>query len=130
MGRFADSENVAQTPQRANISDMGFPTYSIRRLVELQIAELTGAEGSTMKQIAIALLAGVAAVVGLNQGASAADLPVKAAPPPAPVPVWTGFYVGVHAGAAWQSAPNWTLTDPNPGFFPTTGLASDDKEGA
>jgi outer membrane immunogenic protein len=24
-----------------------------------------------------------------------------------------GFYIGVHAGAAWQSAPNWAFTDPN-----------------
>jgi outer membrane immunogenic protein len=82
-----------------------------------------------MKRIAIALLAGVAALVSLNQGASAADLAVKAAPPPAPVPVWTGFFIGVHAGAAWQSDPNWTFTNPNARFFPSQGLPSDDKEG-
>ena len=54
-----------------------------------------------MKRVAIALLAGVAAVAGLGYSASAADLAVKAAPLP-PAPSWTGFYLGVHAGAAWQ----------------------------
>jgi outer membrane immunogenic protein len=63
-----------------------------------------------MKRVAIAVLAGVAAVAGLGYGASAADLAV--APPPPP-PSWTGFYVGVHAGAAWQSAPQWSFDDPN-----------------
>ncbi len=65
-----------------------------------------------MKRVAIALLTG-AALVGLNQVASAADMAVKAAPPPAPLPTWTGFYVGVHAGPAWQSNPSWSFNDPN-----------------
>jgi outer membrane immunogenic protein len=66
-----------------------------------------------MKRIAIALLTS-AAVVGLSQVASAADLAVKAAPPPppAPVPTWTGLYIGVHGGAGWESTPNWSVTDP------------------
>jgi outer membrane immunogenic protein len=64
-----------------------------------------------VKGIAIALLAGVAAVAGLGHAASAADLPVP--PPPPPPPSWTGFYIGVHAGAAWQSAPQWSFFDPN-----------------
>jgi outer membrane immunogenic protein len=66
-----------------------------------------------MKRIAIALLAGVAAVAGLGQNAWAADLAVKAAPAPVLAPTWTGFYIGVHGGAAWQSTPNWTFFDPN-----------------
>jgi outer membrane immunogenic protein len=77
-----------------------------------------------MKRIAIALLAGTA-LVSLSQVASAADMAVKAAPPPPPAPTWTGVYVGVHAGAAWQSAPQWTATDPNApanGFFPSYNL--------
>jgi outer membrane immunogenic protein len=38
--------------------------------------------------------------------AQAADLPLKA-PVPAPLPAdWTGFYIGAHAGAAWQFAQN------------------------
>ena len=55
-----------------------------------------------MKRFAIALLAGVAAVAGLGYSASAADLAVP--PPPPPAPSWTGFYIGVHGGAAWQSS--------------------------
>jgi len=55
------------------------------------------------------LLAGVA-IAGLVAGASAAsaaDLPVRSAPPPAPmiaaIPIftWTGFYVGAQVGYAW-----------------------------
>ena len=68
-----------------------------------------------MKRVAIALLAGVAAVAGLGYSASAADLAVKA-PPPAPLPIWTGFYVGVHAGAAWQQGKDVTWVDPNFGI--------------
>ncbi len=64
-----------------------------------------------MKRIAIALLTS-AAVVGLSQAAFAADLAVKAAPPPPPVPTWTGFYIGAHGGAAWMSTPTWNVTDP------------------
>jgi outer membrane immunogenic protein len=84
-----------------------------------------------MKRIAIALLTG-AAVVGLSQLASAAELPVRAAPPPPPAPVvptWTGFYIGVHGGAAWQSTPSWTFTDPtgtllNQSIRPTSNLGA------
>jgi outer membrane immunogenic protein len=66
-----------------------------------------------MKRIAIALLAGVAAVAGLGYSASAADMAVKALPPAPVLPSWTGFYIGVHAGAAWESSPNWGYFDPN-----------------
>jgi outer membrane immunogenic protein len=64
-----------------------------------------------MKRVAIALLAGVAAVAGLGYSASAADLAVAAPPPPAPS--WTGFYLGVHAGLAVQESSSWTFQDPN-----------------
>ncbi len=53
------------------------------------------------KGFLLATAGGVAAV----SGAQAADLPMKApAMAPAPVATWTGFYVGLHAGAAWQHA--------------------------
>ena len=57
-----------------------------------------------MKKI---LLASVA-LFGFAGAASAADLPVRAAPPApiiAAVPVftWTGFYVGVNAGYGWNA---------------------------
>jgi outer membrane immunogenic protein len=75
-----------------------------------------------MKRVAIALLAGITAVAGVGY-ASAADLAVKA-PPPAPLPSWTGFYLGVHAGAAWQQAKDVTWVDNNfllgvPGAVPS-----------
>ena len=50
------------------------------------------------------LLAGVALIALLGTSAGAADLarPVyKAAPPPAPIWSWSGFYIGGHVGAAW-----------------------------
>src|SRR5271169_4086886 len=42
--------------------------------------------------------------------AGAADLPVRAEPPP-PVPVlnWTGFYIGANIGGAWSNN-SWTDT--------------------
>jgi len=76
-----------------------------------------------MKRVAIALLAGIAAVAGLGYSASAADLAVKAAPLP-PAPSWTGLYIGVHGGAAWEQAKDVTWVDPNfllgvPGAVPS-----------
>lgn len=42
----------------------------------------------------------------------AADMAVKAlATSPAVASTWTGLYIGVHGGAAWQSAPNWSFAD-------------------
>ena len=70
-------------------------------------------------RVAIALLAGVAAVAGLGYSASAADLSVAPAPL-APVQSWTGFYVGAHGGAAWQTSPAWTFNDPNGVIAPTS----------
>src|SRR5262245_61004152 len=53
------------------------------------------------------LLATVSAVA-LSTGAIAADIParvpVKAPPPVVVAPSWAGFYVGVHAGVAWNHA--------------------------
>src|SRR5664279_372777 len=52
-----------------------------------------------MRRFQCALLAAVA-VIGFASVASAADMPVKAAPMVAPVAAynWTGFYVGVNGG--------------------------------
>jgi len=50
------------------------------------------------------LLLTSAALAVLTGSAFAADLPTKKAPPapPAPAPVWTGFYAGVNAGYGWS----------------------------
>ncbi|HZH53333.1 MAG TPA: porin family protein, partial [Microvirga sp.] len=60
-----------------------------------------------MRKLALGLLAATASVAIGASAASAADLPVRAAPPApvvAAVPVftWTGFYVGVNAGYGWH----------------------------
>ncbi len=48
---------------------------------------------------------GVLALVVANAGAAgAADLPLKAPPPAAPVFYWGGLYVGIHAGYGWGEA--------------------------
>ncbi len=54
------------------------------------------------------ILLSAVALVGLTAGAMAADLPIRTAPPaPAPIAVppaftWTGLYVGVNGGVAFQ----------------------------
>ena len=45
--------------------------------------------------------------------AFAADLAVAPAPVPVASPSWTGFYAGVHAGAASQSISSGSFIDPN-----------------
>ena len=40
-------------------------------------------------------------IFGFGSCAYAADLPLKAPPPPAPVYNWTGFYIGGNVGGAW-----------------------------
>jgi outer membrane immunogenic protein len=46
---------------------------------------------------------GAIAAVSIAGSALAADMAVKAPPPPPPVMTWTGFYVGLNAGGAWDN---------------------------
>ena len=54
------------------------------------------------------LLLSSAALVAFAGSALAADLPSRKAPvaPPAPVPMWTGFYAGLNAGYNWGTNSN------------------------
>jgi outer membrane immunogenic protein len=45
--------------------------------------------------------------------AMAADLPLKAAPPPVVVSTWTGCYIGGSVGGAWAKS-DWTYRNVNP----------------
>jgi outer membrane immunogenic protein len=94
-----------------------------------------------MKARVLSLLAGTAAIALATTAASAADLPLRAAPPApiiAAVPVftWTGFYVGVNAGYGWQNNDNNSSIFVPAGTFVTAPAASgtvtfadDDGEG-
>lgn len=70
------------------------------------------------------------AVIGFASVASAADMPVNAAPMVAPVPVynWTGWYVGGNIGYGWGDSTDPQLSVVNPGgagnigAFLTTGI--------
>jgi len=52
--------------------------------------------------------------------AEAADMPVKALPPPAPIVNWSGFYIGGTAGASWTNENlNLNVANGTPAaFFP------------
>jgi outer membrane immunogenic protein len=69
-----------------------------------------------------ALLA--AAVLFSVGGAHAADLAYKAAPVMAPVPTWTGWYIGVNGGGTWNSI-STNAADIGPdGFFAVANRAA------
>jgi len=71
---------------------------------------------------------GVAALAITAGGASAADMAVKAPPPPVvqPTCVWCGFYIGLNAGGSWdKSAANYTFF----GSVPPTGYTRKELPG-
>jgi outer membrane immunogenic protein len=76
------------------------------------------ASGPIMKKLASI----IAAATLIGTPALAADMAVKAPPPP-PVPVysWTGWYVGLNAGGGWQRGEIDNSLAPGscPGFVPT-----------
>src|SRR5919107_388631 len=81
-----------------------------------------------MKSHFLALLAEPAISTAAVSAASAADLPVRAAPPApiiaaAPVFTWTGFYAGVNAGWGWQDNGTDSVFVPAGTFCPGTATA-------
>jgi outer membrane immunogenic protein len=56
------------------------------------------------KGFLIATSAGFAAAAAAVPGAQAADMPIKAPRYVEPAASWAGWYIGAHAGAAWQQA--------------------------
>ncbi|MGO4571967.1 outer membrane protein [Microvirga sp. 2TAF3] len=62
-----------------------------------------------MKKLVVSLLTCTATMALAATAATAADLPVRAAPPviaPIPIFTWTGFYAGVNVGGAWSNNNN------------------------
>ena len=72
-----------------------------------------------MKARIFSLLAATALVTAAVSSVSAADLPVRAAPPViavAPIFTWTGFYVGGNLGWGWRDDDNDTVVLTGPGI--------------
>jgi outer membrane immunogenic protein len=71
--------------------------------VRARAALIVGRFGKRGEMMNKSLIAGAALIALGTAGVRAADLPV--APPPAPLPapvfLWTGFYVGANVGGAW-----------------------------
>jgi outer membrane immunogenic protein len=65
-----------------------------------------------MRRLSITVMA-AASTIAFTQIASAADMVVKALPPPpAPVYSWTGFYIGANIGGGWGDRNvNYTAND-------------------
>ena len=71
-----------------------------------------------MRRLCLTLLVGF----GLSAAAQAADLPVKAPAPIAPVYNWTGFYIGGNVGYGWHDPTvSFTPNDAFPGLGGFTG---------
>ena len=67
------------------------------------------------------LLLAATAVIGFAaiNGANAADLALKAPPPPLVVDEWTGPYIGLNLGGSWGRS-RTSYNDPDPAFVPFT----------
>ena len=73
-------------------------------------------KGDVMKRASLAI---ISALMFAAPAAQAADMALKAAPPPAPVCVWCGWYLGVNAGwvGSVQNGVRLTGTDTDGGGF-------------
>jgi outer membrane immunogenic protein len=68
-------------------------------------------------------------LVAFATSAIAADLPVKAPAPPAPVFSWTGFYFGAHVGWGWGRT-DATVLEADNTFFPQGTINRNGFDGA
>jgi outer membrane immunogenic protein len=76
------------------------------------------------------LLAGITAGLLAVGPAMAADMPVKALPPAAPIYSWTGFYIGGTAGAIFaESRPRALVTFSPTGYFALSSTTAIDSAG-
>src|SRR5580698_4964091 len=78
-----------------------------------------GGDGQMRKSL-ISVFAGAGFSLAASGLALAADMAVKAPPPPAPVLSWTGFYVGGNIGYSWGKV-SGDLNDPAIFFFSGLG---------
>jgi outer membrane immunogenic protein len=64
------------------------------------------------------LMLGVATAALFSGSAIAADMAIRKAPPPPPLPMfsWTGCYVGAHVGGLWARK-EWFVRQPDDEFF-------------
>src|SRR5215469_8772396 len=69
-----------------------------------------------------AVLVGCAVALTASVAALAADLPLKAAPPAAPVANWTGFYLGGQVGGAFGTARKDFVQGTTTGDFDVSGV--------
>jgi outer membrane immunogenic protein len=66
-----------------------------------------------------------ALLLAITGFAEAADMPLKALPPPAPIVNWSGFYIGGTAGASWTNENlNLNVVNGTPPAFFAFDLAS------
>jgi len=81
-----------------------------------------------MRRIVVSIFA--ASLLFASQ-AFAADMPVKAPPPPTAAPGWTGWYLGGNAGGFWGASRTTSATTPIPGAgFTIAALAIINAQGA
>jgi opacity protein-like surface antigen len=76
--------------------------------------------GAIMKKL---LISAIAALGLIGAPAFAADMAVKAPPPPVAAPIysWTGFYIGGNAGYEWTDGQTYPLTGTQ-SVAPTAGI--------
>src|SRR5580704_3725486 len=108
--------NVAEVSQESDcrLASVQFPFAG---------ATATNRGNSPMKKLlfAGAILASFAAI----HSASAADLALKAPPPPAPVYSWTGWYVGLNLGGSFGRAGDTTTFGAGPTLLSSTSSRLD-----